>query len=219
MSESLQPGLSPESSLEDAVRLFKHLTDTALRHTIWTPWRRCGSAQDRTRSATYEREVPTTYSSIAQPKYNDPAWAGPTYALAKIQGIVSRTLTVDHREVVPSRWRWQKQPPNQTSKHQFDIVTRNEQTQIPEFDPPRELTEAEMDALAPYGGGKHRVIFDQQNIPEIRYRVEQTTDDIRILEHRLVGSFVRDFAAIDTIAGLVAANGLLHKELGMSEAE
>lgn len=220
MSELLQPDPNPESSLKDAVRLFKQLTDLALQRTVWTPWHRFAPTwQNRTRSSIYEREVATTYSSIVHPKYNDPAWAGPAYSLEEAQGTVSRKLIIGHRELAPFKWRWRKQPPNQTSKHEFDIVTSNEQAQIPEFDPPRELTEAEMEALAPYSGGKHSVIFDQQNIPEIRYRVEQTADDIRVSEHRSVGSFVRDFVAIDTVSGLTAANGLLYKELGLSDTE
>lgn len=219
MSE-IKPGLSPEASLEDAERLFKKLTNMALQQSVWTPWQRLGASwQDRTRGVAYEREVATTYSSVIYPKYNDPAWAGPTYILETGQGTINRKLTIDDRELAPFKRKWRRQPPPVTYTHRLDVTVSNERAHVPEFDPPRELTEAEIEALAPYGGGGHVIAFDRQNVPEARYRVEQTSDELKVLEYRRSGSFSRDFVAVDTVAGLVAVNGLLYDELGSPEVK
>lgn len=211
-----QPGLSPESSLEDASRLFGTLTDMVLRSSTWTPWHRYGERRrcQRVRDVGICREVPTTYSSIIRPRHNDPKWSGPVYTLEAAEGQVTRKLVIRQVEQAPFECNWLRRvllPPDMTS---YDIEVTNKEAVIPEFTPPRSLTDIEAESLVPYGGGSHQVIFNDQKLRETRFKVQRMPSAMKkVQEFRQVGSFTQVFTDIDTLPGLIAVNQVLHKEI------
>jgi hypothetical protein len=214
MSE-LQTGSNPESSLEEASRLFCKLANVALQQSVWTPWQRCRDRgrSRRDRNATHAREVSVGYSSIIRPRHHDPSWAGPIYTLEEELGKVSRILTVSQHELAPRKRNWLRSIPPIADSTKLHITFTNKETKVPEFKPPSELAGAESAALEPYGGGVHQVVFDHRALPEAQYTVERTGESLQVQEYGQRGSFTQDFATVEALQGLVAVNRLLREEV------
>lgn len=117
------------------------------------------------------------------PKFDDPAWRGPSFVVDEKPGDIERVLRVEERELVRRRNRFRKRSEDAAIGREVRLSLRNS-LQIPEFPEDVLLTNEQQTELAPYGGGARQISYDRQDAPpEAAYRVVQSVRGVDVFEY------------------------------------